>query len=381
MDEDIEIKRVLHIVSSMDRGGAETLIMNVYRNIDRTKVQFDFVTHNSLKGEYDDEIKSLGGFIYSIPSLGSSGPFMYIKNLVRIMRDHRYVAIHAHTDYQSGFPALAARLSGIKKRISHSHSTGWPRGKSIKERIALKLLQSTIKASANQYCSCSIEAARFLYGEHSLKRNKVSILKNGIDLKPFESLNRKESRSSVIQELQLTADVKILGHVGRFSASKNQAFILNILEQLVREDKKWVVLFIGNGPLQKEVEEKAEKMNLLSNIKFLGVRTDVSRLMNAMDVFLFPSKFEGFGIAALEAQCAGTPCVLSDAVPRSTEMGMGLVSYLNLNAEISSWTQAVNEALMVHRPRREMISKSITNQGYSITGNLPAWMELYGIKA
>ncbi|WHY71043.1 glycosyltransferase family 1 protein [Fictibacillus enclensis] len=379
MDEAIHVKRVLHIVSSMDRGGAETLIMNVYRNINRKRIQFDFVTHNTLKGEYDDEIRSLGGTIYSIPSLGSSGPFKYIKNLVSLMKEQSYVAVHAHTDYQSGFPTLAARLSGIKKRISHSHSTDWPRGKSVKERAALRLLQSTIKVSANQYCSCSPEAARFLYGNHSLKRNKVSILKNGIDLTHFESINREHSKSSVIEELQLKPDVKILGHVGRFSPSKNQEFILNVLAQLVKEDEKIVVLFIGDGPLQKEVKEKAEKMNLSSYVKFLGVRSDVSRLMSAMDVFLFPSKFEGFGIAALEAQCAATPCVMSVAVPSSTDMGLSLVSYLILNEE--SWVLAIKKALMVHRPNREKIRKNITSHGYSITSNLPEWMELYGIKA
>ena len=167
----------------MGRGGAETLIMNIYRNIDRTKIQFDFITHSQETGDYDDEIKSMGGKIYSIPSLGTIGPINYIKRLVNMMSTNNYIAIHAHTDYQSGFPALAAKICGIKNRICHSHSNNWLKNKGLKEIVILKTLQVMIKFSATKFCSCSEEAAEFLFGKQII--NKVQILKNGIDINEY----------------------------------------------------------------------------------------------------------------------------------------------------------------------------------------------------
>ena len=164
-------KRVLHIVSSMGRGGAETLIMNIYRNIDRRKVQFDFITHSQGNGDYDDEIKTMGGKIHCIPSLGNIGPFNYLKRLVALMSANDYIAIHAHTDYQSGFPALAAKICGIKNRICHSHSNNWLKNKGIKEWLILKNLQVMIRFSATKFCSCSEEAAEFIFGKSNNKQS------------------------------------------------------------------------------------------------------------------------------------------------------------------------------------------------------------------
>src|SRR5665647_859079 len=137
--------RILHVVSAMNRGGAETLLMNVYRNIDRCKIQFDFVSHRMEKCDYDDEITSLGGRIFRIPSLGQTGPLTYIIKLKKIMTQTNYIAVHSHTDYQSGFAAIAAKMAGIKKRICHSHSNNWARGDGLKARITLKAMQSLIR--------------------------------------------------------------------------------------------------------------------------------------------------------------------------------------------------------------------------------------------
>lgn len=164
--------RILHIVSSMGRGGAESLIMNIYRMIDRSEIQFDFITHSKGEEDYDEEIKLMGGRIYRIASLGSSGPINYMKSLVKIMSANNYAAIHAHTDYQSGFPALAAKLCGISTRICHSHSNNWLKNSSFKEMFVLRGLQTMIKLSATKYCSCSEEAAKFLFGKKTYQKYK-----------------------------------------------------------------------------------------------------------------------------------------------------------------------------------------------------------------
>jgi glycosyltransferase EpsF len=369
-------ERVLHIVSAMDRGGAETLIMNIYRNIDRSTTQFDFITHSNEKGNFDDEIISLGGRIYQIPSLGELGPIRYLKQLIKLMTKENYVAIHSHTDYQGGFPALAAKISGIQKRICHSHSNNWPLGSSLKGLLKLKVLQLLIRATATDFCSCSTEAAAFLFGEKLVRNNKVDILKNGIDIQQFWKM--RNCRNSVIQEFNLPKEAKIIGHVGRFSESKNHLFLLKVAKKVIEADPTFVVLLVGDGPLKQHIEEEAKKLNIQKHIWFLGVREDIPRLMNAFDVFLFPSLFEGFGIVTLEAQCTGTPCIVSSSIPKTTDMGLGLISYLNLNEDINVWGQEIINSTQIKGPDAINISKNITSKGFSIQENVSKWLQLYG---
>lgn len=372
-----EIRRVLHIVSAMDRGGAETLIMNIYRNLDRTKIQFDFVVHSNKMNDFEEEIVKLGGKIFKIQSLGQLGPFNYVKELIKIMKSNHYIAIHSHTDYQSGFPALAAKLSGVKKRICHSHSNNWPNRGQFKEKMSLKVLQKIIQLSATNYCSCSKEAAQFLFGNKLVNSERVRIFKNGIDIRDFTKME-VNSRNNVIHELKLPKDVKIIGHVGKFSDSKNQIFILNLLKKLLKEDERYCALLIGDGPLKAQMEAEADRLGILDHVKFLGVREDIPKLMRAFDVFLFPSKFEGFGIVVLEAQSAGTPCVLSASVPKMTDVGLGLTTFVDLKESLDVWCHKVKESIEKERPSSGFIVETISEKGYNIQSTINEWVELYG---
>ncbi|MCS0826128.1 glycosyltransferase family 1 protein [Cytobacillus firmus] len=369
--------RVLHIVSSMGRGGAESLIMNIYRMIDRSEIQFDFITHSEGEEDYDKEIKLMGGRIYRIASLGTAGPINYMKSLVKVMSANNYAAIHAHTDYQSGFPALAAKICGISTRICHSHSNNWSKNNSFKAMLVLRVLQTMIKFSATKYCSCSEEAAKFLFGEKNV--SVVQILKNGINVNEYTNIDNS-SRIQVLEELQLPEDAKVIGHVGRFSESKNHIFILKVLKKLLETDPSFIAILIGDGPLRKVIEEKAEKMGLSENIKFLGVRTDIPRLMKSFDIFFFPSLFEGFGIVMLEAQSTGIPCIASSSVPKSTDMGLGLVQYLDLDGNLDSWVNAVKDKVNSIRPSKQAIINNFTKLGFNIHESLNDWLGLYGLK-
>jgi glycosyltransferase EpsF len=371
------IDRVLHIVSAMDRGGAETLLMNVYRNLDRAKLQFDFVTHRPNKGDFDEEIRKLGGRIYTIPSLGKIGPISYVKKLNKIMKLNSYIAVHSHTDYQSGFPALAAKLAGIPHRICHSHSNNWPMNGSFKQKVLLTGLQSLIKFAATQYCSCSQEAGAFLFGKKAVEKNHVTILNNGIDLSQY--LDETITKTSVIREFGLGPNSKIIGHVGKFSKSKNQKFILNVLKELVIKDESYVALLVGDGPLKEEIEQEAEKLGITNHIRFLGVRSDIPRLMKAFDVLLFPSIFEGFGIVTIEAQISGTPCIMSDSVPMSTDMGLGLARFLSLHEAPYKWREEVEKAIKIQKPQKDMLVRALAEKGFSIQQNIEEWMKLYRV--
>lgn len=371
-------ERVLHIVSAMNRGGTETLLMNVYRNLDHSRVQFDFVSHRNEKCDYDDEIESLGGKVYRMASLGNQGPVGYIKGMRKILKENSYIAVHSHTDFQSGFPALSAKLSGIKKRICHSHSNQWTDHNGWKEKLILKLLQTVIQFSATDYCACSLEAGRFLFGNKKLTNGKVTVLKNGIDLKEYIS-DKGLNPLNIRDELGLNKAAIVIGHVGNFSQVKNQSFILKLLKESQRLGLNYAAVFAGDGPLRTRIEAESKTLGLSEHVRFLGARTDIPMLMKAFDVFVFPSLFEGFGMVTIEAQCAGTPCVVSDSVPKSTDMGLNLISYLDLNDRPIVWVKEINRMMLQEKPDRESIEVNFKKNGFSIQESIPSWLTLYGL--
>ncbi|MGV3488740.1 MAG: glycosyltransferase family 1 protein [Tuberibacillus sp.] len=367
-------KRVLHVVSAMNRGGTETLLMNVYRQIDRSKIQFDFVSHRNEVCHYDEEIESLGGNVIRIPSLGESGPVTYIKNIKSVLAQHSYIAVHSHTDFQSGFAAYAAKRHGVQNIVCHAHTNRWEKKGWLANKMILPFLRSLIRYSATDYCACSEEAGAFLFGEKA--KDKVKILKNGIDIEQFLETDKDED---LRKELNLSQDLKILGHIGNLSPVKNQAFILKLLRRLRDDGLNAVAVFAGDGPDLRNLEEQCRFLKIQPYVYFLGVRTDIPRLLRAFDVFVFPSLYEGFGIAAIEAQCAGKPCIVSRNVPVSTDLGLGLMTYLDLNDDMDIWISEMKRALEKEQPNRLTIEKRFAEKGYVIRDNVPDWLRLYGI--
>lgn len=371
-------QRILHVVSAMNRGGAETLLMNVYRNIDRDKLQFDFVSHRLEICDYDEEILSLGGRIFRIQSLGQQGPFRYMNELKKIMSQTNYIAVHSHTDYQSGFAVLSAKRAGIGKRICHSHSNNWGRGDGLRARFILNAMRMVIRYAATNYCACSLEAAEFLFGPSQANSRKMHLMKNGIEIKSFINID-PDARVSVRRELNIPLDSSIIGHIGTFSPSKNHRFLLELLERMTEEGKDVTLILAGDGPLRSEIEAEAMRRDLFHRIRFLGVRRDVARLMKAFDVFVFPSLFEGFGIVVLEAQCAGTPCVIADTVPKLTDMGVHLVSYISLEESMEIWSHQICKVLEAEKPDQQTILDTVANRGFDIKDNIHDWLQMYGV--
>lgn len=369
--------RVLHVVSAMNRGGTETLLMNIYRALDHTKIQFDFVSHRDEICDYDQEIEELGGRVYRIKSLGQTGPLTYVRTLRDLIKTNNYIAVHSHTDYQTGFTALAARLAGIQKRVCHAHTSKWLDHYSIKQKLTFKGLQTLIGVMGTDYCACSVEAGRFLFGQKQLSKGKVNILKNGINLNDYTDI----SLSTIMElkvKLQLSEQTTVIGHVGNFSEVKNQVFILDLLSRLKKEKLDVSAVFVGDGPLKQSVKEQAEKLGLTEHVKFLGVREDIPILMKLFDVFVFPSLYEGFGMVTLEAQAAGSPCVVSDRVPKTTDMGLGLISYLSLE-DPKEWVNHILTISHMKRPKEEDIRQSFDSLGFNIQQNIREWLTLYGV--
>jgi glycosyltransferase involved in cell wall biosynthesis len=362
--------RVLHVVVNMNRGGAETLIMNLYRNIDRSKVQFDFLT--CREGTFDEEIINLGGYIYRIPYLNEAGHFKYLGALKEFFSVHSdYRIVHSHMNQMSGFVLRAAKNAGIPVRIAQSHnigSSGNTLGKIYKWYSGKK-----IKTTATNLLACSNEAASWLYKD---RKDKAVILKNGIEYEKFKFST--VIRANIRDELNISPNSYVIGHIGRFCEQKNHDFLINIFMEFLKTKPQSLLILAGDGPLRKDIEKKVLDLNIEEKVKFLGVRTDINNLIQAFDVFVFPSLYEGLGIVLIEAQASGLTCLTSNNVPKESDMGIGLVKFIPLeNANV--W---VNQIL--HSPERkkneDYCIKGIIKNGYDIR-KIASWIQVFYIKA
>lgn len=332
--------RVLHAVVRMTAGGgAESFLMSVYRNMNRNKVQFDFLT--SIEGSYEEEIETLGGRIYRIPHILKGGPVRYRHSLAKFFRDHQeYKIIHSHMDKMSGIVLDEARKAGVPVRISHSHNTdsegGWL------ERNVKQYYGRLLRSVPTDRMACSAAAGEWLFPDAF---DRVRILKNGIvfDDYRFSELIRESKRS----ELGLDRDDPVLLHVGRFDEQKNQKFAIDVFERLFREDRKHFFILAGTGPLFDEVKAYADEKGIADKIQFLGLRSDVPALMMAADALVFPSLFEGLSLVLIEAQASGLPCVMTDTLAEESIARPELVTRLPLG-DVGIWTDSVRKIIEDH---------------------------------
>lgn len=357
--------RVLHVVVNMNRGGAETLIMNLYRNIDRKKVQFDFLT--CKPGVFDMEIKKMGGRVYRIPYISDVGHFQYVKGLDDFFLEHKeYDIVHSHLDKMSGLVLRSAKKAGVRVRIAHSHSTNSEGG--IFSRTYKWYFGKLVVKNSTHNFACSKKAAKWLFDS-----NKVRFIKNGIELEKF--IVSSNLRNQVKQELKINHDTFVLGHVGRFSKVKNHSFIIDVFQRYNKINRNSVLVLIGDGPLKPHIKEKVRRLNLETKVFFLGVRNDINNLLQSFDTFIFPSYYEGLGISVIEAQGAGVKCLVSDQVPPEVDLGVELVDFLSLE-DINKWVQKLQSNKIKEIPKTEL-QKAITNQGYDITITAKEIEELY----
>lgn len=378
------VKRVIHVVSDMHRGGAETMIMNLYRNIDRSKLQFDFICHyrkddaNSLNKnvDYYDEINQLGGRIFKIPSLGTSNPIEYMKNIKNILNQNGpFEAVHVHTNKQAGFALLAARLSKVRNRIIHSHITEW----NYRNKIYSTILKNLIKINSTKYCTCGEEAAINAFGEKAFKNGKVFLLNNAIEVDNFINVEY-ESVEKIREEFNINNEDTIIGHVGRFDTQKNHKFIIELAKRFKSNKRNFIMLLAGNGPIKNEIKELVNKDGLSENIKFIGVRKDINLLMSMIDVFILPSLFEGLPLVGIEAQAAGTKCIISDTVTSEIDMGLGLMKQLPITSEsIESWEEEIFNKNII-KIEKNKILEALTVRGYNVKTNVYKLYKLYGLK-
>lgn len=297
------MERVLHIVGNMNMGGQETFIMNVYENIDRRKVQFDFIVHSKEEGYYDKRIEELGGRIYRIFPI-SKHPIKSIKQLIDIIKKNKYTILHRHTSSSVvAIEILIARILKVKKIIVHSHNN------SSKHKIINKIFRPILNLCANYKFACSEDAAKWLFGKKHYK--EVKIIYNGINLQNF--LYNEEIRKKIRTQFNIKDNI-VIGHIGRFEYQKNHKFIINIFSELLKNNKKYELWLIGDGKLKEEIEDYIGSKKIKEHVKLFGIVDNVNELLQGMDIFIFPSIYEGLGISLIEAQISGLKSIVSEAI-------------------------------------------------------------------
>lgn len=302
--------RVAQVVGKMNGGGVEAVVMNYYRHIDRSKVQFDFLVDEDSMRVPEEEITALGGRVFRIPSY--QHPIRYRRELIRLMREQQWLIVHSNINTLSVFPLSAAKKIGVPVRIAHSHSTMG------KGEFAKNMMKLALRPFANVYptvrFACGHYAGEWLFG----KKHDFTVIPNAIELDKFrfDPTVRRETR----KELGIAEDTFLIGHVGRFMPQKNQAFLVDVLADLLPNRPKTMLAFVGDGPDKADVQQHAEELGVSDHVLFLGQRSDVNRLYQAFDVFCLPSLYEGLCVVGIEAQCAGLPCLFSNSITREVDL-------------------------------------------------------------
>lgn len=361
------MKRILFISQYLNRNGTEAFMMNVFRGIDRDRFAIDFLLYSWNETDYSKEVEASGCKVWRVPCRKES-PYMWHKSLNSFFKKHakEYYAIHfCGNSLTSIAPIYYAYKYGVPVRIVHAHNSS---ASGMHNRILHKLKCNYVKCISTHHFACSTLAAKWFFGN---SKNSV-IIKNGIDTNRFQF--NIDSRRRMRSMLSIDDKTKVIGHVGRFVHEKNHRMIVNIFNEYNKTNVDCVLLLVGIGPLMDEVKKQASELGITDKILFLGERNDVNDIMQAMDIFLMPSYFEGLPFVLIEAECSGLPCVISDVINKDISITPN-VTFLSLNETPKYWAGIINDKLKSYE--RTDCSRFITKAGYSISDTINYLEQIY----
>lgn len=360
--------RILHVVTIMNRGGLETMIMNYYRKLDRSKVQFDFLVHRTEEGAYDQEIKKLGGIIHVVSPIRPHTYPKYFRELKKFFSEHpEYKIIHSHINENSGFVLREAKKAGVPIRIAHNHVANvtfdykWP---------FRQYARYALRNAPTIRIACGEEAGEWLY-----KNKNFEVIQNAIDTEVFDF--KEEVRLCKRKEFKLE-NKDVIGHVGRFHESKNHKFLIELFDEVQKKNENAVLVLVGEGPEKEKTEKLVKQLGIANKVVFLGLRTDVDDIFQVFDVFVFPSIFEALPLVLIEAQSTGVDCVVSTGIPQEANL-TGIVEFIDLNESAKIWSERINKKLC-EKSKRISRKEILDIQGYSVHKNLEKLLSYYKIE-
>ncbi len=328
--------RVVHVLGALNIGGAETMVMNLYREIDREKVQFDFIIHTTMHCDFTDEILGLGGKIYHCPRYTGKNHVSYCKWWKEFFEKHpEYQIVHGHVRSTAAiYLAIAKKYYRIT--IAHSHSTSNGKGVSA---IVKNCMQLPIRYIADYMFACSEYAGKWLFGSDVVRKDNFKVIANGIDLNRF-AFNEKV-RKDMRKQLRISDNTIVLGHVGRFTEPKNHRFLIEVFTEFRKKVADSKLLLVGDGELMNEIKDMVSSKKISDSVIFVGNKSNTEVYYQVMDVFVFPSLWEGFPLSVVEAQANGLYCLLSNRITKEVVL-TELVKYIVLE-NLDSWIDELNK--------------------------------------
>lgn len=357
--------RILYVLTVLNRGGLETMLMNYFRNFDKDKFEFHFLVHRN-NGDYEEELLKNGALIHRVSSLSFSiKQFInYKKELDLFFKENKFDIVHVHNNSFGYYPLKYAKKHGNKIRIIHSHISSL--NDNLMKVLLGKFLNKKIRFVATEFYACGIEAGKWMFGNREFE-----VINNAIDIENYYF--NKESRKLYLNKLTAKDTINIV-NVGRFNIQKNHLFMLEVFSEIVKKNNNYKLFLVGDGELKPQILEKIRDLSLEDYVELLGIRDDVDAILQAMDIFLFPSLFEGLPVSLVEAQATGIKCVISDGVPLESILVEENVEVISLKENAEQWA---NKILQIQNFERKDVSNIIKEKGYDIKENAKKLEEKY----
>lgn len=366
------LKRVLQVTGSMNRAGAETMIMNLYREIDHSSYQFDFVVFSNIKADFEDEIISKGGKIHKI---NETNPFKRHIALKKLLKNNQeYQIIHCHTNFSNALHLLAAKFANVKKRIAHSHSTTDKSHNKFVRLFYHSISRFIINSTATHFVSCGQKASELLF----YKSKNILVLPNSVSIKKISSIENCH-KNYVNDMFDLKEDVIKIIQVGRLQSEKNHQFSIEIANRLKIAKVNFKMFFLGVGELEDKLKNKVNEYNLEQEVLFVGIRSDVPEFMAGSDIMLMPSLYEGFPVVLVESQTIGIPSLISNTISEEVDLNVNSV-YFEEISEAETWSKRLLEIINSKKINKQKRIEIITNKGFDSKANAELLLEFYNLK-